>query len=71
MARALVQALREEGHEAALVLTPQNRFGRQGAAYLATWLTDVGLGATTRPSIRSSRSGIRATRFAIPIMSSG
>ncbi len=27
-----------------MVLTPQNRFGRQGAAYLATWLTDVGLG---------------------------
>ena len=44
MARSLVQALRDEGHEAAMVLTPQNRFGRQGAAYLATWLTDVGLG---------------------------
>jgi len=44
IARALVQALRDEGHEAAVVETPQNRFGRQGAAYLATWLTDVGLG---------------------------
>jgi glycosyltransferase involved in cell wall biosynthesis len=44
MARALVQALREAGHEAELVLTPQNRFGRQGAAYLAAWLTDVGMG---------------------------
>ena len=44
IARSLVQALRDEGHEAATVLTPQNRFGRQGAAYLATWLTDVGLG---------------------------
>jgi glycosyltransferase involved in cell wall biosynthesis len=44
IARALVQALREEGHQAELVLTPQNRFGRQGAAYLATWLTDVGTG---------------------------
>ena len=44
IARSLVQALREEGHEAAMVLTPQNRFGRQGAAYLATWFTDVGLG---------------------------
>jgi glycosyltransferase involved in cell wall biosynthesis len=42
MARALVQALRDEGHDAELVLTPQNRFGRQGAAYLAAWLTDVG-----------------------------
>jgi glycosyltransferase involved in cell wall biosynthesis len=48
IARALVQALREEGHQAELVLTPQNRFGRQGAAYLATWLTDVGVGADGR-----------------------
>ena len=43
MARALVQALRDEGHDAELVVTPQNRFGRQGAAYLAAWLTDVGV----------------------------
>ncbi len=49
MARALVQALREEGHEAELVLTPQNRFGRQGAAYLAAWLTDVGMAHNNRP----------------------
>jgi glycosyltransferase involved in cell wall biosynthesis len=49
MARALVQALRDEGHEAELVLTPQNRFGRQGAAYLAAWLTDVGTGHDGRP----------------------
>ena len=49
MARALVQALREEGHDAELVLTPQNRFGRQGAAYLVAWLTDVGMGHNNRP----------------------
>jgi len=48
IARALVQALREEGHQAELVVTPQNRFGRQGAAYLATWLTDVGFGVDGR-----------------------
>jgi glycosyltransferase involved in cell wall biosynthesis len=42
IARALVQALRQAGHEAEIVVTPQNRFGRQGAAYLANWLTDVG-----------------------------
>src|SRR5918996_1586927 len=48
MARALVQALREEGHESELVLTPQNRFGRQGSAYLAAWLTDVGMGHNNR-----------------------
>jgi glycosyltransferase involved in cell wall biosynthesis len=43
IARSVVSALREAGHGADLVLTPQNRFGRQGAAYLATWLTDVGM----------------------------
>lgn len=43
IADALVAALQDAGHRADLVLTPQNRFGRQGAAYLATWLTDVGV----------------------------
>lgn len=42
IARALERALLEYGHEAAIVTTPSNRFGRQGAAYLANWLTDVG-----------------------------
>lgn len=41
MARELVRALEVCGHEAALVVTPQNRFGRQGSAYLAAWCTDV------------------------------
>lgn len=45
IARALVRALGDHGHAAELTLTPQNRFGRQGAAYLATWLTDVGVTA--------------------------
>jgi len=49
MARALVDAFHESGHEADLVLTPQNRFGRQGAAYLAARLTDVGMGHNNRP----------------------
>jgi glycosyltransferase involved in cell wall biosynthesis len=43
IARALVRALEEAGHQAGLVTTPSNRFGRQGAAYLANWLTDVGM----------------------------
>jgi len=43
LARSLVTALREAGHEAGLLITPQNRFGRQASSYLATWLTDVGL----------------------------
>jgi glycosyltransferase involved in cell wall biosynthesis len=42
IARALVEALRGAGHAAGIVVTPQNRFGRQASAYLATWLTDVG-----------------------------
>ncbi len=41
MARELVRALEALGHETALVVTPQNRFGRQGSAYLAAWCTDV------------------------------
>lgn len=43
MARELVRALRESGHDAGLIVTPQNRFGRQASAYLAAWCTDVGL----------------------------
>jgi glycosyltransferase involved in cell wall biosynthesis len=39
---SLVQALRDDGHSADIIVTPQNRFGRQASAYLATWLTDVG-----------------------------
>jgi glycosyltransferase involved in cell wall biosynthesis len=42
IARSLVQALIDAGHDAEVVVTPQNRFGRQAAAYLSTWLTDVG-----------------------------
>jgi hypothetical protein len=42
IARSLVQALRAAGHTADIIVTPQNRFGRQASAYLATWLTDVG-----------------------------
>jgi glycosyltransferase involved in cell wall biosynthesis len=42
IARSLVQALRDAGHDADIVVTPQNRFGRQASAYFATWLTDVG-----------------------------
>lgn len=41
IARSLVQALRAAGHHADVVVTPQNRFGRQASSYVATWLTDV------------------------------
>jgi glycosyltransferase involved in cell wall biosynthesis len=42
-------ALRRAGHLAELLITPQNRFGRQLSAYLATWLTDVGQTADGQP----------------------
>ncbi len=43
LARSLERALRDAGHTAGIVTTPSNRFGRQGPAYLANWLTDVGV----------------------------
>jgi glycosyltransferase involved in cell wall biosynthesis len=49
IARSLVRALEEAGHQAGLVTTPSNRFGRQGAAYLANWLTDVGVTGEGHP----------------------
>lgn len=49
MARELVRALREDGHETGLVVTPQNRFGQQGSAYLAAWCTDVQLAHEEKP----------------------
>jgi glycosyltransferase involved in cell wall biosynthesis len=41
IARELTRALREAGHEAQIIVTPQNRFGHQASAYLATWITDL------------------------------
>ena len=41
IARELIQALDEAGHDAHLVVTPDNGFGRQASAYAATWRTDV------------------------------
>jgi len=49
MARELVRAFRESGHEAGLIVTPQNRFGQQGSAYLAAWCTDVRLAHEEKP----------------------
>ena len=43
IARALQHALQEAGHSAEIFFTPQNRFGRQFSAYLATRLLDVGV----------------------------
>ncbi len=49
IARELVDACRRSGHEATLITTPQNRFGRQASAYAANWFTDVGVDAGGRP----------------------
>lgn len=43
MARSLVTALQQAGHDSSLLVTPQNRFGRNTSTYVASWLTDVGL----------------------------
>ena len=61
IARSLAQALRDAGHTADIVVTPQNRFGRQASAYLATWLTDVGLHrrAADRPGDQPALSELR------------
>lgn len=48
IARELVAAFERSGHDAALITTPQNRFGRQASGYLANWLTDVGEDAEGR-----------------------
>ncbi len=41
IAEELARAIRQGGHEAEVLRTPQNRFGRQFSAYLANWSTDV------------------------------
>src|SRR5471030_2119173 len=41
IARALVSALHDAGHEASLITTPSNSFGHQASAYVANWMTDV------------------------------
>ncbi len=41
IARALVTAIQDAGHEAGLITTASNPFGQQAAEYLANWRTDV------------------------------
>ena len=48
IARSLVTALRDAGHHADIVVTTQNRFGRNLSSYLANRLTDVGRTADGR-----------------------
>ena len=71
IARELTRALREAGHEAQIIVTPQNRFGHQASAYLATWLTDV-TSSEGRPidqviSLRYPSYAIRHQRHSVAI----
>ena len=43
IARSLVTAAREQGHDAHLVVTPDYGFGRTLATYRGSWSADVGL----------------------------
>ena len=49
IAEETAAALRRAGYRSEVLVTPQNRFGRQLSAYLATWLTDVGETADGQP----------------------
>jgi glycosyltransferase involved in cell wall biosynthesis len=49
IAEETAAALRRAGYRSEILITPQNRFGRQLSAYLATWLTDVGETADGQP----------------------
>ena len=45
IARSLVAAARESGHDAHLVITPDCQFGHQVSSYWKTWRTDVNVAA--------------------------
>ena len=49
IAEQTAAALRRAGYLSDVLVTPQNRFGRQMSAYLSTWLTDVGETADGQP----------------------
>jgi glycosyltransferase involved in cell wall biosynthesis len=49
IAEATAAALRRAGYVSDVLVTPQNRFGRQLSAYVSTWLTDVGETADGHP----------------------
>ena len=67
IARALCNALKKAGHQSEVWTTPQNRFGHQFKAYLATWLTDVSESGDGQPvdhviSLRFPSYAIRHNR---------
>jgi glycosyltransferase involved in cell wall biosynthesis len=69
IARALVRALNESGHQGDLVVTASNRFSRQPSSYMANWLTDVGVTGSGEPidqviSLRFPSYAVRHERHA-------
>jgi glycosyltransferase involved in cell wall biosynthesis len=68
IARSLVTAARESGHDAHLVVTPDCRFGRQVSSYLATWRTSVDVAAgRTVDQVISLRYPSYAVRHAVHV----
>ena len=62
IARSLAAALQQHGFQVEIIRTAQNRFGRQFAAYLANWLTDVSESGDGVPIDQVISCVIRATR---------
>jgi glycosyltransferase involved in cell wall biosynthesis len=63
IARSLVAAARACGHDARLVVTPDNGFGRQTSSYVANWRTDVsGTGGVRVDQVISLRHPSYAVR---------
>jgi glycosyltransferase involved in cell wall biosynthesis len=68
IARALVTAARESGHDAHLVVTPDCQFGRQVSSYLATWRTSVNVAAGQKiDQVISLRYPSYAVRHAVHV----
>ena len=49
IAEETAAALRRAGYVSEILVTPQNRFGRQASAYASTWMTDVSQTADGHP----------------------
>jgi glycosyltransferase involved in cell wall biosynthesis len=68
IARSLVAAACESGHDAHLVVTPDCQFGSQVSSYLATWRTDVNVAAGRKiDQVISLRYPSYAVRHAVHV----
>ena len=62
IARELTQALRDAGHDAEVVVTPDYGFGRQARAYFETWRTALPRGIDRIISLRYPSYAVRHPR---------